>query len=163
MISGLIGRFITPFLGYIAAALGALILVLCLGLWWQTRQLHKTQDEFSAYRGVVVALGKIAEKDKETKETQDKSSKEKADANHDRTVAALNKQLTRLRANAASRSFVPPTGPATESPGLACYDGGELDRAIRTFDKGASELIGKGATGITEINSARQWAASRRK
>jgi hypothetical protein len=134
----------------------AFVLVLLFG-GIQTHRLKNSNEKHRAYVAKVEAEGRSAKKEADRQAAADLKNKERADDEAKRTAAAHQRELTRLRANLASRSFVPPTSPLTGGPDEATYDRAELDRALRGFAGRAGELIGEGKEAIDGLNTAKRW------
>ena len=143
---------------------GAIALTI-LGLAWygdhQRKNYKAEQTAFKDYKANIVALGRQAERAAEAQKAADLKRKKVSDDENQRSTAALDRELVRLRANNASRSFVPPTPAGSSRPDLACYDRAEFDRALRAFDAGSVGLAGEGTKNTVDLNSARGWAQGR--
>jgi len=127
-------------------------------------RLKALQSDFDQFRGGVEALGKAAaQKAKETDEANRKR-KQDADKENAAAVAALRSTIAGLQSERAKRGsaggFVSQPAPDALGLKLACYDSAKLDDALRKLDSGVQGLVDEGSKAVTDLDSARRWAAS---
>lgn len=113
-------------------------------------------EDLTTFKAQVAAIGEQAKKDKERIEAADKALKEKTDANHKRTVAALHADVVRLR-NSGGGGLSAPTPPAG-SPDRTCFDPAKLDSAIRGFGEGVLGVVETGSKAVIDLDAAKDWA-----
>jgi hypothetical protein len=135
-------------------AIGVLVLLLCLQTW----RLDAIQTEYATFASGVEQVGKLAAAAAEKKEADDKLAKEKADHENVITHAKLADTIKRLRAQRASSGFLPPAAPGAGSPQRACFERDDLERALRTLDRGVQELVAEGDEVTVNLSSAKRWA-----
>ena len=126
--------------------------------------LADLQRQYSEFKGGVEALGKAAEKRKAEIELSNKLTKEKADRENAAAVAALRSTIAGLQSERAKRGsaggFVSQPAPDALGLRIACYDSAKLDDALRKLDSGVQGLVDEGSKAVTDLDSARRWAAS---
>lgn len=144
------------------AALGALAVVglLLAGLIIQTKRLEAVQTEYATFAAGVEQVGKLAVAAAEKQKADDKLKKEKADAENATAIAAVRADNARLRAQRASRSYVPTAASGAASPERACFDRALLERALRDLDEGVSGLVDEGSEATVNLDTAKRWAQS---
>lgn len=146
---------------YVYAAIALTI----VGLAWygdhQRNNYRATKLEYEQFMQSIAAAGEQAKKGAARQAAADQRNKERADAERARNTVSLNRELVRLRANNASRGFVPPAPANSSRPDLAAFDRGEFDRALRAFDAGAIGLAGEGAANTVDLDAAKRWAQGR--
>ena len=142
---------------YAAIGAGVIIVGLSAALKVQSSRLESCKTEFAAFKLETKRIGEAQEKAAKEKEQRDKKLKERTDADHQRTVARLNRDIQRLRDD-SRRSILPPAPAGTASPERACFDRADLDRAVSGFIAGVGELVAEGAAGIAGLDAAKAWA-----
>jgi hypothetical protein len=156
------GFLAIPFAGY--AALGAALAIGLLGLWGyvEKQRYDALRHEYDAFKGGVEALGLAAKKAAAEKEAQDKLRKEQADAENKRSTDALLADISRLRAQRAGRSIVPPSPGASKCPdGQACFERAELERSLRDYRSSIRGLVDEGSAVTVDLDTVRRWAQQR--
>jgi hypothetical protein len=113
--------------------------------------------ELAKFRAEVAATGEVAKLEAAAKEAADKSRKEKADAEHERTVADLRATVGRLRAERPSSSFVPAAPAGSSRPDLICFDRAEYQRADGVLTAGARGLADEGTAATVDLDTAKRW------
>ncbi len=116
------------------------------------------QGKFDAFVSATKALGEQAIAKAKAQELADKANKEKVDADHKKTVAALAAESARLRNARSSERFLPTTGTATPSPTVTA-DRAKLEAALRDFDSAVTTLVDRGDQAIADLNAVKAWAA----
>lgn len=141
-------------------AIGAVAVIgaLGVGLKIQSLRLERCQADYAAFKLETKRIGEAKEKEAKEKEARDLKLKERADADHKRAVARLNRDIQRLRDDRARSSIVPPAPSGSASPQRACFDRPELDRAVSGFVAGIEELIAEGAGAVAALDAAKAWA-----
>lgn len=123
-------------------------------------RLDKEKAEHAAFVDKVATIGEQAKKDAERINKENVINKEKTDANHKRTTAALRTDIARLR-NSASGGGVSIPGPFAGSPDRTCFDPAKLDSAIRKFDAGILGIVETGSQAVIDLDLAKEWANGR--
>ena len=96
------------------------------------------------------------------KESADRQSKEKADAENVATVARLNAGIAKLRNERDRRAPNVPAAPATSSrPDLACFDRAEYQRAYGDLVTEVRGFADEGTTRTLELDNAKRWGVGR--
>lgn len=148
-------------------AVTVLLIVLALAGYIETLRLErdhaysretKAKAELATFKAEVAVLGEQAKKAAAAKEAADKDRKEKADAEHDTTVAALNARVASLRNARSGRSILPTTASCPERPAAACLDRAILERALRTLDQDVQGLVDEGSRATVDLDTAKRWA-----
>lgn len=141
-----------------AIASAAVIGALGIAVTVQSHRLKTCQDEFAAFKLQTKLIGEMAEAAAKRKESADIKAKEKSDAQHQATVARLNRDLKRLRDERSSSGALSsvPTNPA--NPTTACFDREKLERAVSGFVEGAATLVGRGQQAVEDLDEAGNWA-----
>ena len=130
------------------------------GAWTvQGWRLDAVKAEFDGFVTTTKAQGEIAENLAKAKEAEHKREKEIADHEYQTTIAGLAADVKRLRDDRARSGYVPAAPAGSRSPGLACFDRGELEQALRRLDAGVSGLVADGDADAVGLNAARSWAA----
>lgn len=124
---------------------------LCFKLW------REEARAFTTFKAQVAAIGEQAKKDAARIEAENKSLKEKTDANHKRVIAALRADIARLR-NAGGGGLSTPS-PAAGSPDRTCFDPAQLDSAVRRFGEGVLGVVETGSQAVVDLDIAKTWAA----
>jgi hypothetical protein len=126
---------------------------------------NELSAEYVQFKATVAAQGAAAQKKADADKLADKQSKEKADANHAKTVADLNAGITRLRAlhdNGPAGSGVPAALPGSGRPDLACFDRAEYQQAYRSLVAEIRGQSDEGTAGTVDLDTAKLWAQTRR-
>lgn len=148
-------------------AVAALVIVLALAGCIETLRLERdhayskeaaAKAELATFKAEVKVLGEKAKADALAAEAADKDRKEKADAEHETTIAALNARVASLRNARSGRSILPPTASCPERPAAACLDRAILERALRTLDQDVQGLVDEGSRAVIDLNTAKRWA-----
>lgn len=144
------------------AALAALVVIGGASLFGyvQTQRLASCRQEFQAFQAQVKAIGDAAEIAARKQEASDKAKKEKIDRENiqlRRNNAIL---AQRMRDN-AGRSVLPAAAPGSGRPDAACFQRTLLDDALRKFTQGTAGIAIDGDAAVTDLDSARKWAAER--
>ena len=121
-------------------------------------RLDAVQAKFDGFVATTRTAGEAAQKAATLREAADKSKKEQADAENNRTLDRLRADNQRLRNTRAGSSFVPAAAPGTGRPDIACFDRPELERALRGFDLGIQGLVDEGSAATVNLDTARGWA-----
>lgn len=137
-----LGFFHLSLMGYAAITVGVVILGLSVALKIQTSRLESCQ-------GTVAQIKAVGE----AEEAKRKKDKERADADHKRTIARLNADNKRLR-NSAGRSVLPS---AASAPGT-CVSGPDTERALGEFVRNATEIIIECSKAVEDLDNAKRWA-----
>lgn len=116
-------------------------------------------EDLTVFKAQVAAIGEQAKKDKERIEAENKLNKEKTDANHKRTTAALRADVARLR-NAHGGSVSIPA-PSAGSPNVSCFDAAKFADSVRAFDQGILGLVESGGQAVIDLDAAKGWAQNR--
>lgn len=103
------------------------------------------------------AQAEAARQDTERKIQEGRKAKERADEDHKRTVARLNRDIERLRKRTAG-SVLPAPAPGSPSPERIAFDRGELDRALRAFIDGTTGIVAEGDAAVGGLDAAKRWA-----
>lgn len=138
--------------GYI---LGAALTIGAAGIAWHC---WTVTQEYATFKDRVATEGKKAKAAADKQQADDKAAKEKADAKTklDRArIAAVAKQLRDARAHG---SFLPAPSPLATSPGRACFDRAEFERATGRLDAGLSQIAEQCDQRVGELNVAKSWA-----
>ncbi len=91
----------------------------------------------------------------------DRANKEKADAEHAKTVAALTSTIGKLRRDAsagAGRGGLSAPAPSTASPTRTCFDPSKLSRALQVLDEGLLGIVETGSNAVDDLDNAKTWA-----
>lgn len=120
-------------------------------------RLDKEKVEHKAFVEKVAAIGEQAKKDKDRIEAENKLNKEKTDANHKRTTAALRTDIARLRNNASGSGLSAPAA-SSGSPETTCLDRAKFDAALRRLDQGVLGIVESGSQAVIDLDSAKEWA-----
>lgn len=121
---------------------------------------EREKEQFAVYKAEVKVLGEEAEKKAKAQEARDKVRKEKTDADHQATVARLNRDLKRMRDAHARSSLVPAATATSSRADLACFDRADFAGALRDYETAVEGLIGEGAAATIDLNAAKEWARS---
>ena len=143
---------------YAALAAGIAILGLTIALKVQTARLDAEKAEHKAFVEHTRAIGVAQEARAKRIAEQDKTRKEKADAENTITRARLDDALRKLRDNRPGGSFVPPAPAGAGRPDLACYDRAEFVGAVGKFVEGLRGLADEGSKAAVDLNTAKKWA-----
>lgn len=141
-------------LSWIAAG----ILALSVGGYiWHS---EATKTNFAQYKARIEALAQAREAENAREVLRQAKNKERTDAEHDRRLRDMRAANKRLR-DELSASFVPAASPSSTNPDRACFDRGELDRALRDFAQGVQGLVEEGGEAVIGLDAARDWVRSR--
>ena len=130
------------------------------GAWtvqgWRMEAVQSRLDVFVA--NVTVAGVQAEAKVKETV-LMDKRRKEKTDALHTNTIAALAADVIRLRdeRDRARSDLLPALAPDAKRPGVIAFDRAELERAVSDFVAGAGDLVEEGDRHRVDLDAAKIW------
>lgn len=146
---------------YILLAIAVVIAGLSSALWVQTARLDIVTANYAAFAAGAEVQGKLALKDKETKEKEHAELKEEADKdNKDRRldIVALVKRLHDTEGT--NRSTLPPD---TRPPGSTeavriCFDRDELDRAQSESEVEAEAIAIRGAEAVVDWQTVQKWS-----
>jgi hypothetical protein len=110
------------------------------------------KSEYSTFKAEVKVRGE--EQERITKEViaRNQKEKERADEMYKRNLARLERDIKRLR-DSSNRSVVPPAPAEARDPSRATFDRAELDRTLRSFIDGTTDLIGEGAKAVEGLDS----------
>jgi hypothetical protein len=120
------------------------------------------QAKFDGFVATTKAEGEAAKKLADATAAEDKRKKESSDHEYETRIASLAADNQRLRDARARSGYVPAAPAGSRSPGLACFDRAELEQALRRFDEGVTGIIDEGDADAVGLNSAREWAQTRR-
>lgn len=158
---------LAPYMAFIKAGAVALILLAAFSagaVWngnrWEAKY-QKLESEYNQFKGGVAALGEAAKVENAKIALADLKAKERADEENKRQHTADIDTILRLRraADSARGSFVPPAPAGTKCPdGQACFDGPELERALRGLVEEVRGLVDEGTSVATDLNTAKRWA-----
>ncbi len=151
--------FIFPSL-YIYLGLGAVILLLGIGLKVQSSRLESCKAEFQTFKSEVERLGLEAKEKAKKQEALDKLKKDKADAEL-RKLRSANAEFKRLRDSDTSRRRLPPAPAETSRPDLSCFDRSELERAYGELVKEVRGIADEGTEATISLDAAKQWASEK--
>lgn len=142
------------------AATFALGLVLGASPAWyvQGSRLDSAKSQHAAFVAVVKAQGEAAQDKANRQAEADRKAKERADRDYQTNIDRLRADNQRVRDASARTDFVPAAPAGSRSPGLACFDRSELERALRSFDVGVSGLAQEGSETGAALDSSREWA-----
>lgn len=112
------------------------------------------RGRFEDFKRAEAAVAKAQEEQTARVIKEQKTAKEKADAENRNARAALE----RLRRERSRTVYVPAPAPATRRPDLACFDRSALEQAIRRLAERVSGIAAKGDEAAVDLNSARRWA-----
>lgn len=116
------------------------------------------ETQFTTFKESVRVAGEEAKRKADAQVAADKLRKEKADEENQRTNTALRADLERLRSARTGGSVVPAAAPTAKRPDLACFDRGQLERALSEFVESAAGLVGEGDAFRIDLNTAKAWA-----
>lgn len=136
--------------------IAALVFVVLLFPLGYLKGCSDEKEEFDAFKAQVEAAGRAQEK--RTKEiiAENKTAKEKADAENRATHAALDAE--RLRKQRTRTIFLPATASGPASPTSASFDRANLEQALQRLDAGVQGLVDEGDAAIVDLNTAKRWA-----
>jgi hypothetical protein len=124
----------------------------------QGLRLEVVKAEYKGFVTKVRAEGEAAKKETDRVIAEDKLTKQKADDENKVTIEQLNANIVRLHNSRASRGYVPPSPTSSNRPDLACFDRGELERALQLFDEETTGLIAEGDQSSVNLNTVKLWA-----
>jgi hypothetical protein len=130
------------------------------GAAWKVQawRLDAVQAKFDGFVEVTRAEGEAAKKWADAVEVANKQRKDRADAENARTIGALRAANRRMRDARATRSLLPAPAAGAGSPATASFNRPELERALRGFDLGVTELIDEGDEARVNLDTAKAWA-----
>lgn len=141
--------------------IAGIVIVLLLFPLGYLKGCSDEKEDFDAYKATVAAAGKAQEERTKVRIAEDKKAKEKADAEHDKVLAALNARIASLRARRTDSGFMPPATPGTASPDVATFNRSELERALRTLDSEVQGIADEGSKAVIDLDAAKAWAQGR--
>lgn len=156
-------------LAWLALAAFAVGLVSGAGPAWYVQGLRvtaasserdKVQSAFDGFVSTTKVQGEAAQREADTKAKADRQLKENSDHEYKIALAGLRADNQRLRDARAGSHIVPAAPAGSRSPGLACFDRADLERALQQFDAGISGLFDEGDADAVGLNTARAWAAN---
>lgn len=154
MLTFLLANWRTVFVLAAFACLGA------YGLLMRSERDH-ARSEYATFKAQVATAAEVAAELALKKTVQDEQRKEAADADHEKTVAALNARIASLRARHPVGSAVPPAPAGSSHPELSCFDRGAFERAygelVTEIRAGADE----GTAATIDLNTAKDWVKTR--
>lgn len=125
----------------------------------QTDRLRAVQSEYATFKGGVTALAEAARVRANEINEQNRQNMERANERYSRLDADLRATRERLRIATSTRgSFVPEAARDSGGPIRACYDGAELDGALRSFAEAVEGIAGEGQKAVNGLNTAKEWA-----
>lgn len=131
------------------------VLVLALGFQTTAKRHYKAkaeavQAEFDGFKLKVAQLGEAAKADAKRKETENADRLKKADAAAADARATLARWVSRY--GAGGRGVPESSAPATGAcpAGLVCFDGPQLDAALRGYRQRVSGLVGEGEEAVID-------------
>jgi hypothetical protein len=125
------------------------------------RGSQTANQELATYRANVEAEGRSAQAAADARRKLDEQRKAASDESYSKALTVLGADIERLRKSRASGGYVPPSGPATPSPDLACFSRAELEQAIQRLDAGVSGIVAEGDTVRLRLSTAIEWAKLR--
>lgn len=129
------------------------------GAWTvQGWRLDALQARYDGFVSVTKANGEAAQREADRISKADKSRKEQADAENNRTLAGLRADVKRLRNARAGSSYLPAAAPGTDRPERIAFDRAELESAIRSLDQEVSGIVGQGDEARVNLDTAKRWA-----
>lgn len=152
------------------ACYAALVLAIAAGGAWamhhwdageladQKLATAKVQADFDKFKADTAKAGEVAQAKAIDQAKADKLAKDQADAQHTRTVAALNLTINGLRNQHPSSSFVPAAPAGASRPDLICFDRAAYIAADGDFTAGARGLADEGAAATVDLDTAKGWA-----
>lgn len=142
--------------------MGAVAIAACIGATgaWkiQAGRIDAIKAENARVIAEISAAGQAAQAKADERARREAQEKEKADHEYQDTIARLRDDVQRLHSARARTNYVPPAAPAARNPDLACFDRGQLEQALRSFDAGASEIVGAGDEAAAGLNAVKEWA-----
>ena len=114
------------------------------------------KGRFDEWKQVQAALAKAQESHTATVIADNRTAKEKADAENRAAHAALDAE--RLRKSRTRTVYLPAAPAAASRPDLACFDRTALEQAIGRLADRVSGIAAKGDAATIDLNSARLWA-----
>lgn len=132
------------------------------GAWTvQGWRLDAAKAKFATFQAQVKALGDVAVAEAKATELADIERKWRIDNENSKLridVAAL---ANRLRDARASGGILPAPAPGAASPDRIAFDRPNLERTLQQLDAGVSAIVAEGDAAVTDLDSARKWAADR--
>ncbi len=137
--------------------------ILAGGAAWKLQglRLDAAKAEHKGFVATVKAQGEAAQTVAKAQAARDLKLKEGIDREHKTDIARLTADNQRLRNDRARTNYVPAAPADSRSPGLACFDRAELERALQQLDDGVSRILGEGDAAAVGLNAARTWAQSK--
>ena len=137
----------------------AIAAFLALGVGLYVVHCEKVKGEQARFVAELRQQAQEQERRNKDRADKEKAAKEKADEQVKNERNSLLHTIKRLRDSARSGpSLVPAASSCAGDISTAAFDRAELDRALRNFTAGVSELIGEGEQAAIELNGARRWA-----
>ncbi len=150
-----------PVFAYKWIAIGAVILLLGIGLKIQTARLDSVKKEYAAFQAQVKAVGDAQEAATKLKDAENQTRMEKANAQNlraKRDLAGVYDAYRKLRESRASSGDVPSAPTFAPSADRTTFDSQELVGAIRVLEAGVLGIIQQGDQAIVDLNTAKEWA-----
>lgn len=124
----------------------------------QKLETAKVQSDFDKFKADTAKAGEVAQAKASDQTKADKLAKDQADADHARTVAALNLTIDGLRKQRPPGSFVPAAPAGASRPDLICFDRAAYSAADGDFTAGARGLADEGTAATIDLDTAKRWA-----
>jgi len=131
-------------------------------IYWQQSRYDALNKEYAGFQAQVKANGEAAERETKRINTENAKKKEKIDNENIKLRADVAAIAKRLRDARAASGFLPPAASGSASPDRIAFDRAQLERTLQRFDAGVSGIVAEGDGALTDLNSAREWAADRR-
>jgi hypothetical protein len=145
--------FISPML---VMGVGLVLMGVAVGI--QTKRLEAEIKDHADFVATVRENGKTAQKLSDMQRDKDIARKEKADADHKKSIAGYLATIKRLRDDSAARSFVSAPAPGASRPDIACYPRQRLDGEIRESVGEITAVLADLGAAAVELNTAKAWA-----
>jgi hypothetical protein len=119
-----------------------------------------TTAKFEAFKMDTKRIGLEAQKKADDQKSKDVADKERVDAEHRKTVAALAADITKLRhdRDSARSRFLSASPSGSSRTDLACFDRAEYQRAYGSLVTGVRGLADEGTEGTVGLDAAKRWA-----
>lgn len=137
------------------------------GLAGMTKLWLAERDALASFRGAVEAAGKAQEERTQARLRADRGAQERSDARYQDALAALQRDLARMRQQPRPEPRILPAAPAGSAcpAGWRCFDRAGFDAALAEYQAAvgidldaAAGLIGEGAAVKLRLDEAIRWA-----
>lgn len=162
LLLGLVGRVTGNPMLLVWIALAAFVggVITGGGAAWKVQgwRLDAVKAEFKGFVDTTRVIGEAAQKLSDATKAADKKRQEQANEENKRTTDALRADIKRLRNARPGGNFVPPAATSARRPNLACFDGAELESAIRVLDLEVQGFVDQGSEATVNLDTAKMWA-----